>query len=243
MVFHEESSILYILTVESCVFQAKLIDPTATSTNGSQGEPNIGPDTAGAGPSDRIKPPTFRLLQTWFTKEFGAACMASLYNGGGDGVDIVCVGYTSGHIEAWNVHQNVLPHLHQHSRKKAKFVSKRWKGYLCPSIRTIAFLPRGCQDLESKEQNVGDSKQDELSPSKIQTKDASDLFIINDHYLIVSTQTFSGASLEEEQQPTSSMLEFLNLKRIEDLSSEGHQNEDIAFIDCTLAPIPGRSTK
>jgi hypothetical protein len=188
MAFHHETGIVYALTSASCVFQVKIIldDPAITSGTASS--------------------PRFRVMHNWVTQKLGATCMATRNDGGGKGIDSVCVGYASGHIEAWNVPKLESPDAPppRLARTKTKTttagVSMEWEGYLHDAIRTLSCLESPHREAEPTGNETGNSQGAGNGRS--------------DYYLmaIVSVRTRTGE--KGKQESTFPMLKLLDAKRI-----------------------------
>lgn len=131
--FHEETSIVYALTVESCVYQVKLVLDEHGAT------------------------PTFQMMHSWITRELGVTCMATWNNS--DGFDTISVGYRSGHLEAWKVPQvhTVDPKRTSRMRgprKTSRNVKLEWDGFLYDSIQTLSFLPHSNGPHENNQDDL-----------------------------------------------------------------------------------------
>ena len=260
MTFHEETSILYVLTVESCIFQVKLIidQPTTSSHSvktdatpktdlGSRNKEIMSDDSGGdcgsvvTTPPASIKPPKFHLMQNWATKNLGATCMAALHDGGGNGIDTICVGYKSGYIEAWNVHQFHSLHpkhsaqratRHQHKACDQGF-SLHWEGYMPDSVRTLSFLYRSKEPQKKSlamEGNEGSSSKLDITKS-LKNDNTESGGRAKEHYLIIVVAIRTRIVDKGKQQPTSSMLKILDLKRI---MNETSNMTDLSRVDIPL---------
>ena len=159
--FYEETSIVYAVTVEACVYQVKLV---LDDNNGTT--------------------PTFQMMHSWITRQLGVTCMATHSNHPESGFDTICVGYRSGHIEAWKVPQvfkeDPKRKTRMPPRKSSRDVILEWDGFLYNSVRTLSFLPSGKEDDE--------------------------LLLM----AVVSIVTLDKGA----EQPTSSMLKILDLKQM-----------------------------
>ncbi len=160
--FHEETGIVYAVTVESIIYQVKLVlDDNNNDT-----------------------PPTFQMMHSWITRQLGVTCMATHSDTPEKGFDTVCVGYRSGHIEAWKVPQifkeDPKGKTRMPPRKISRDVLLEWDGFLHDSVRTLSFLPN-------------DKSDDELLLMAV-----------------VSIVTLDKGT----EQPTSTMLKILDLKQI-----------------------------
>jgi hypothetical protein len=234
MSFHEETGIVYVMTVESCIFQVKLMvdnDLGATTTATTTTSNDI--SNTDATPASTTQLPRLHLMHHWVTKRLGATCMATLNDGGGAlGIDSVCVGYKSGHIEAWNVHQKITPRGRQLQKKgneRWNSASLDWEGFLHDSIRTLSFLPRGNNNREPP-QTKTESRRSEMettpeqhgkggslgTPTKASPRKGTAGKAREESYYylmaVVSISTRIGD--KGKQQSTSSMLKILDLKRI-----------------------------
>jgi hypothetical protein len=271
--YHEETGIVYVLTVESCIFQVKLmVDdlgvPTSSSessnadasssssklktdtgsrsttrdslSDDSRGDSGATPtSTNTTNPATRTTQqlrvvPRFHLMHNWVTKRLGATCMATLNDGGGIGIDTVCVGYKSGHIEAWNVHQKITPRDRQLQKKggrKGNSVSLDWEGFLHDSIRTLSFLSRGSNEAPQTKTESRRSEMDtppgqhgkggslgkttKASPRKDSTEGTTGKARDEHYYYLMAIVSISTRIGDKgKQQPTYSMLKVLDLKWI-----------------------------
>jgi len=263
MTFHEETSILYVLTVESCIFQVKLIidQPTTTSSHSikldatpkpdldSRNKDILSDDSGGdcgssvvTPPPVSSKPPKFRLMHNWVTEKLGATCMATLNDGGGIGIDTICVGYKSGYIEAWNVNQihSLHPkhsvHGTKHQRKTSEQgFSLHWEGYMYDSVRTLSFLFRS-KDPQKESLAIDDAsaKSDEGSSKlditkSLKTGNIESVERAKEHYLLTVVARSTRKADKGKQQPTSSMLKILDLKRI--MNNETKKKTDLSRVE------------
>eukprot|EP00536_Pseudo-nitzschia_multiseries_P000447 jgi/Psemu1/321607/estExt_fgenesh1_pg.C_60007 len=246
--FHEETSILYALSMESCIFQVKIaIDVSASAatssvgigigtgtphsdlqsakqsaSDGSVGESAAAAAAAAADGASR-RPPEFSLIHHWVSESLGATCMATLYCGGGTGTDTICVGYKTGHIEAWNVLHTLSPrtkpsgHWGAHQRRPTipkKDFSLQWEGYLHDSIRTLSFLAR---DTELPKEALPEGSSSTVGYAKAKTspnKNSKASGTAKEHFLIAVVAISTRNAEKRKQPPTSSMLKILDLERI-----------------------------
>ena len=220
MVFHEETGILYVLTVESCIFQIKLI----IGQPNSNARENVDSDSRNRERHDdsdvtSSKLPKFHRMYDWVTNKLGITCMATLHDGGGKGIDTVCVGYMSGYIEAFNVNSAYRTARHRHRKTdNLSSSSLQWEGYLDHSVRTLAFLFRSneiqkeCLAMETSEKD-NEGTNDFKATNSIRNDNIESVEKAKEYVLIAVVATNTRA-VDKGQQQTSSMLKILDLKRI-----------------------------
>jgi hypothetical protein len=176
--------------------------------------------------------------------------MATLREGGGRDFDIVCVGYSSGIIEAWSIptvqqqqpfQQLLLPRLHPAAprrRTKATDATLRWRGFLFQSIRTLAFLRRldnTAQPFSEGIATVSTNTEQEAKPNIDKAEP------VHDYYLVVSMQLVNdemGVN-KNQQQPTSSMVEVLDLKCIFLREKIEKLDDELSLQDFAIPLTPG----
>ncbi|KAG7347472.1 hypothetical protein IV203_016177 [Nitzschia inconspicua] len=246
MVFHESSKILYVLTVDSFVYQVKIDAESIPEPQMSLSPSNAMPtqSTSASTTTPPAEDTTFKLMSRFHTKEYGVACMATIPNGSGKNVDIICIGYSSGIIEAWdvgNVHhhqpQQLLPSLSTsppaiRRRPKTANATIRWRGYLHQSIRTLAFMSRQGAQLQQPDSEETPTKESpvDVDPIKPTANGAgattqSDI-AMHRHCLVVAMQMLAGSKDDDDRQPTSFMLEVLDLQRIFARTNSGDKIDD-----------------
>jgi len=241
MIFHEETGILYILTVESCIFQVKLLIGQSTnnydvklnakSDSDSRNKKSV--DGSDSGPS---KLPKFHRIHNWVTKKLGVTCMATLHDGGGKGIDTICVGYKSGCIETWNV-SSVSPTYRKDNPHRTARHRMQWEGYMDP-VRTLSFLLRSkelqndCLTIKTSDNNNEDISN--LKNNNSTRKENIKSLEKAREYFLIAIHTDKGP------QQTSSMVKILDLKRIMDEARKMDSNRlDISLQKYTLSPTEG----
>jgi len=244
MIFHEETGILYILTVESCIFQVKLLISQSTSNYDVKinARENIDSDSqkeeiVDGSDSGLSELPKFHRIHNWVTKNLGVTCMATLHDGGGKGIDTICVGYKSGCIEAWNVSSSYPTYRKDNPHRTTRH-RMQWEGYM-DSVRTLSFLFRSKElQNDSLTKEISDNNNEGISNLKtnnsIRNENIKSLEKAQEYFLIVTIQTDKGL------QQTSSMLTILDLKRIMDEARMMDRNRlDISLQKYTLSPTEG----
>ena len=129
------------------------------------------------------------MMHNWITRKLGATCMATWSHKGES--DMVCVGYKSGHIEAWKVRRvhsrDPKPQRMGIRQPRTKGAVLEWDGFLYDAVRTLAFMPRS---------------------NGASTLDPVDEF--NNYYLMVIVSIGIRTGDKGNEQETSSMLKIFN---------------------------------
>jgi hypothetical protein len=246
MIFHKETGILYVLTVESCIFQIKLIIGQPNSNARENIDSNSrNKESLDDSDATSSKLPKFHRMHNWVTKKLGITCMATLHDGGGKGIDTVCVGYKSGYIEAFNVNSAYRTARSRHRKTDTLSSSSlQWEGYLDHSVRTLSFLFRSneiqkeCLTMETSGKD-NEGTNDLKAKKSIRNDNIESVEKVKVYFLIAVVATNTRAA-DKGQQQTSSMLKILDLKRIMNETRKMDRNPiDITLQKYSLSPTHG----
>lgn len=217
LIFHEETNIIYLLTVESCIVQMKLVirkDVNSEAKRPIDNDVNLNPN---------LSKYSFKLMTYVMTKTFGITCMNSIQNGGGQGIDTIFVGYKSGCIEAWNINSTYSANQKDNgARRNQNRYQIQWKGFMDCSVRTLSSLFRGKEEIG---RNAEDIVIDHGKNNNNNNNNGNNTRINNDvvnsnlekaesYFLIAVLATNTVKIVDEGQQHNFSTVKILDLKRI-----------------------------
>jgi hypothetical protein len=189
--------------------------------------------------------PSLSVWRNFQTTEFGANCMTTLNNGGGKGLDILCVGYNSGIIECWLVSQQqpqMMRSLHESPRPQQREKSSIlcWKGYMEHSVRTLAFARRikRKEKLDKTHEKFPATERKEDSAPKSNAAIPNSL-AVSEFCLIVVMQMDPGSTEYDNKHLPCSIVEILDSKKNFEQRIEVPRREVISLQNFIIPTPPG----